>query len=75
MLQEGRVGEAIAEFDKGLAVEPNDPQARTNRAGALLRDGRIDEAIADLERVLRARPDFDPARRNLEIILAQRQAK
>jgi hypothetical protein len=32
-----------------LAIDPADPQARTNLAGALFREGRIDEAIAQLE--------------------------
>ena len=65
--------EAIAQFDEALAIEPTDPQARTNLAGALLRDGRIDEAIAELEEVLRVTPDFQPARRNLDIMLAQKK--
>ena len=56
------------QFDNGLAIEPDDPQARTNRAGALLREGRLDEAIADLEEVLRVTPDFLPARKTLEIM-------
>src|ERR1700694_1511769 len=48
----GRLEEAIAEYDRALAMFPNHPGALFNRGNALHGMGRYDEAIAAFDRAL-----------------------
>jgi tetratricopeptide (TPR) repeat protein len=54
-LQAGRPAEALAAFDRGLAVRP-DATGHYNRACALARLGRTDQAFAALARALELEP-------------------
>ena len=54
----GRNGEAVASYDKALAVAPDSVEAWYGRAMTLLAAGRLQEAIASFDRVLAAKPDF-----------------
>lgn len=47
---------AIADFDKAVALRPDDVQVRFNRAVTFERKGEFDEALKDLAEVVRARP-------------------
>jgi tetratricopeptide (TPR) repeat protein len=58
---QGRYDEALAELEKGRAVEPDHPLLKTFKAVALFNLGRLDEAQALIEDVLRAHPHFDGA--------------
>jgi tetratricopeptide (TPR) repeat protein len=48
----GRQADAIAAFDRALALKPDDVEALHNRGAALARLNRLQEAIADRERAL-----------------------
>jgi tetratricopeptide (TPR) repeat protein len=47
---------AIADFDKAVALRPDDVQVRFNRAVTFERKGEFDQALTDLAEVVRARP-------------------
>ena len=51
-LQIGRTSDALAEFGRALALEPNSAAAMNNRGVALLMLGQSDAAIADFQRAL-----------------------
>ncbi|MFG0317254.1 MAG: tetratricopeptide repeat protein [Planctomycetota bacterium JB042] len=52
----GAFDRALAEFDRALELEPEDPDARSYRAATLLDLGRVDDALAEWDRVLASAP-------------------
>jgi len=63
---EGRTAEAIAQFEKGLQIEPNLAEAHSNLGNALAKiPGRLDEAIAQYREAVRLKPEYAPAHINL----------
>ena len=46
LFEQGRVDEAMVQFQKALAVSPKFPDSHNNLANALLQKGAVDEAIA-----------------------------
>ncbi|HEV8678263.1 MAG TPA: tetratricopeptide repeat protein [Stellaceae bacterium] len=56
--------EALASYDRALAIRPDDVQALSNRSVALDGLGRLDEALAGFDRALAIRPDYPPALAN-----------
>jgi len=52
----GRHEEAIADFTRAIALDPQDTIAYSNRATVLLRSNRLALAIADLSEVIRLEP-------------------
>ncbi len=62
----GRMGEAVAEYDEALRVNPAYPEAHNNLGTALdAIPGRADEAIAHYREAVRLRPDYGEAHYNL----------
>ena len=68
----GKYAEALTEFDKALAIRPNDPETLLKRGTSLAGLGRLDEAIADYHAALALRPDDAIAYLNLGASLAAR---
>ncbi|MBI4877394.1 MAG: tetratricopeptide repeat protein [Acidobacteria bacterium] len=64
-LETDRPGEALAEFGRALALEPNDPKGLNNRGAALAALGQREAARADFERALERDPCLFDARLNL----------
>jgi tetratricopeptide (TPR) repeat protein len=56
-LVEGRVQDAIEQYEQALRLNPKDPNVPVNLATALLRAGRFAEAVAYYEQALRINPD------------------
>ena len=52
-LNEGRLEEALAETDKAIALDAEDPEPVLERAQVLLAMNRYEEAVAAIERTLR----------------------
>lgn len=52
LLNERKWKEAIAEYDQGLAVEPNRADLHVNRAIAFMQTGDFEEALAGIDRAL-----------------------
>ena len=54
--RKGETTEARAQFERALALDPGDLEARTGMAYCALRDNQADQAATGFEAVLRARP-------------------
>jgi tetratricopeptide (TPR) repeat protein len=65
LLTVGRPADALAEFGRALAMNPNDARAISNRAVALAALGSRDAAIAELRRALDRDACLSDARENL----------
>jgi tetratricopeptide (TPR) repeat protein len=65
LVQEGRMDEAITQFQKALAINPNDEKAHNNLGNILLQMGRVDEAILHFQKALQISPDLAAAHLNL----------
>ena len=61
-----RTDEAIAHYEKGLSLCPDDDVAHNELGELYLGQGRIDAARAEFEEALRINPEFSRARQNLE---------
>jgi Flp pilus assembly protein TadD len=66
-----RYDEAIAQYEKALELEPNQPAIHRNLGMLLARLGRYDEAKAHLQRTLQIVPNEPAARETLDEIEAQ----
>lgn len=60
----GRVPEALAAFDRALAIDPGHVAALYNKAAAHHRAGRDEDSLAVLEQLLLVAPGFEPALRS-----------
>ena len=67
----GRVNEAIAEYERALARDPQYSDARSNLATALARRGDVTRAARELAAVVAADPENALARTNLGLIRLQ----
>ncbi len=54
----GQYEEALAAYDRSLALRPDDPEAHNNRGAALGNLGRHEESLAAHDRVLALWPDY-----------------
>ncbi len=59
--QQGMHDEAIAEGERAIALDPNDPDSYVALASALNLAGRPDEALGLVERAMRLNPHYPPA--------------
>jgi tetratricopeptide (TPR) repeat protein/predicted aspartyl protease len=57
----GEAAQAVADFDRAAALEPNDPQHIYDRARARLQNHQPLLALADLNQALKLKPDDVPA--------------
>lgn len=65
--QAGRYEEAIASYDKAVAIKPDYHEAWSNRGASLGRLGRYEEAIASFDKALEFKPDDETYRKNRNI--------
>ena len=65
LLERGQVNEAVAHFQKALALQPDEAMAHYNFGVALVQKGQIDEAIGQYQEALRLEPDHADAHNNL----------
>ncbi|HEX2759305.1 MAG TPA: tetratricopeptide repeat protein, partial [Rhizomicrobium sp.] len=57
----GRLDEALALYDKAIALKPDLIDAYVNRGLVLTRRGRVEAAMADFDHAIAARPDLKSA--------------
>jgi hypothetical protein len=69
LFQEGKVSEAIQQYEQALRLYPNYPKAHLNLGIALEQMGRGPEAIEQYEEALRLNPDYVKAHYNLAVAL------
>ena len=67
----GRLDEAIAQFQKALAINPGSVMIYNNLGTALATCGRFDEAIAQYQKALKIKPDCAESYNDLGAILTQ----
>ena len=71
LMNSGRAGAAIGEFEEALRVRPNYPEAHNNLGILLARTpGRESEAIAHFQAAIQLDPKMAQAHRNLGLLLA-----
>ncbi len=56
-----RLDEALADYDRAIALQPDFPETYVNRANALARLGRLGDALLGYEAALALRPDHAAA--------------
>ncbi len=67
---QGRIPEAVEQYDEAVRIQPNSAVAHNNLAIALVQQGRPDEAIKHYEQALRLKPDYPEAQNGLAWQLA-----
>jgi tetratricopeptide (TPR) repeat protein len=67
----GQLPDAVVEYERALARDPNHLAARTNLASVLVRQGQLDRAAREIGRALEIEPDNAAAHTNLGLLLAQ----
>ena len=67
--QQGRVAEALAEFEQAVAVNPEFAEAHRNLASALGLQNRWQEAVSHFERAVALKPYYVEARRDFATAL------
>ena len=65
-LDKGKYDDAIADYDKAIALDPNVALAYTNRRVAYEQKGDKDQAIADFRKVLEINPSDQYAKESLK---------
>jgi Flp pilus assembly protein TadD len=65
--------EAVAAYQKYLAMEPSDSAARTRYLHLLLEQGKYDEASAELEKTGTGNPTLDTLKMKADIQIAQKR--
>jgi len=65
LAREGRIEEAMYQYQETLRINPKHAEARNNLGNLLVRQGRLQEAIPLYRKVLRIKPDYADAHNNL----------
>jgi protein O-GlcNAc transferase len=65
LMPQGKLDEAIAHYERALAINPNLAMAHYNLATTRKEQGRIDDAAAHYQRALALMPNFAQAHNNL----------
>ena len=68
---QGRLGEAIAAYEKIISINPNEANVYSNMGATLKSQGKYDEAISAYMKALAVNPDYFTAHYNLGIILQE----
>jgi len=69
LFNEGRIDEAIPQFQETIRLRPDYADARANLGVALLNKNRIDEAINEFQEAIRMKPDDGNAHYNFGVAL------
>jgi predicted O-linked N-acetylglucosamine transferase (SPINDLY family) len=67
----GRLAEAVAHYDRAIALAPDFFEAFNNRGNALVGFKRLDEALASFDAAIRLKPDYADAHVNRAVTLVK----
>src|SRR5262252_3759190 len=70
LARQGKLTEAIEQYEQALQLKPDEAEAYTNLGGVLARQGKLTEAVQNCERALQLEPDYAEACYNLAVALA-----
>ena len=70
LFQQGRIDDAIAQWQKALATQPNDAAAHTSLGNAFLQKGWPEQAIVHYQKAVEIDPSEVSARNNMAWVLA-----
>lgn len=70
--KQGKLDEALAEFEAAIRVRPDYWQGHINAAVVLIDQGKLDEAMARLRRVLELNPNRSHAHGSVGVVLARK---
>jgi len=68
---QGRVADAIAEYERALWLVPDYAEAHSNLGFVLKSEGKLPEAVAHYEQAVRLKPDLAEAHNNLGVAFEQ----
>ena len=71
-LKEQRLDEALAQFQKAVAIKPDFLDGQDNLGVAMMQMGRVDDAIGQFRKVLDLKPDYADACNSLGVALLQK---
>ncbi len=72
LLEQQKIDEAVAHFEKALEVEPNFAEAHSNLGNVRLRQNRAEEAVAQFQMAVQLDPGLATAHSNLGVTLMSR---
>src|SRR6516165_7005663 len=72
LMADGQTAEAVAVFERAVALRPQQPESHNNLGQALKQIGRTNDAIAAFRRAIALRPDYAQALANLAAALLDR---
>jgi len=70
LMEKGQYNDAVAGWQKALALNPDDAKAHLNLGYVMQQSGRLDEAIGEYRTALKINPSYAAAHSNLGIALA-----
>jgi tetratricopeptide (TPR) repeat protein len=70
LYEQGRVTEAIAQYQKALKARPDNVEAYCNLGSALAAKGKFDEALVQYRKALMIKPDYAEAHYRMGLALA-----
>jgi len=68
---QGRVDDAIPQYNEALRIKPDDADTHYNLANVLTRQAKYPEAVAHYREAVKSAPDYVMARNNLALCLIQ----
>jgi len=71
LAQQGKYAEAIAEYDKALEKDPDQPYIHANRADALSRVDKLQEALEAYQKAISLKPDDAAMYTNMGVLLGK----
>jgi tetratricopeptide (TPR) repeat protein len=72
LAQDGRLNEAIEQYQEAIDIDPDFAEANCNLGDALIQNGQMDEAIIHFQKAIDIQPDFAGAHSDLGGALLQK---
>ena len=72
LMHQGKLDEAIRQFQEAIRLKPDCADAHSNLGLAFARKGQFDEAIRQFQEALRLKPDYADAHNNLGLAFANK---